>query len=122
MKKLIAIILVFFSLYSHAYENEKAEMLAGAIVIIGDWATTRDMSHRYSEGYSERGFLITSIYGTHPKTRQIDLYFIGRLAVHYAMHKSNLSDDNKKIYYYITLADHGYAIANNLSIGLKIKF
>jgi hypothetical protein len=80
------------------------------------------MTQRYDEGFVEKGPIASKIIGSRPSTREVDLYFITRLALHYAVYKSDLSDSNKSIYYYFTIADHGSAIVNNLSIGLKIKF
>lgn len=122
MKTLIAALLLCLTSFAHAFETKDAEMLAGAIIIAGDWATTRDMSKRYNEGFYEKGLVLSSIYGKHPSSSQVDLYFAARLLVHYAVHKSSLSDDTKRIYYYITIADHGSALKNNLSIGLKVRF
>lgn len=120
MKLLVLSFLLAISFKCSAQRND--EMWAGAAMIVGDWSTTHNMTQRYNEGFYEKGLIASKIIGNRPSTREVDLYFITRLAIHYAIYKSDLSDSNKRIYYYITVADHGYAMANNLSIGLKIKF
>ena len=121
MKKLIALFL--FSLCTVCSAGEKEEAIAGALMIAGDWLTTRDMSHRYNEGYYETGPVVKALFGNKPSTTQVDVYFAARLLLHYALYNTDiLSTNNKRIYYYITIADHGSALANNISIGLKLKF
>ena len=122
MKKLIVLALLCLSSFVHAFERQDIEATTGALLIVGDWATTRNMSKRYNEGYYETGVLLNTVYGRRPSTNQVDLFFALRLLTHYAIYKSDLSPDTKSIYYYLTIGDHGYAFGNNLSIGLKVRF
>jgi hypothetical protein len=120
MKSLILLFLLAISFQCNAENNE--EMWLGAALIVTDWSTTRNMASRYNEGFIEEGPVLNMLFGNRPSKKEINLYFITRLAIHYAIYKSDLSDSKKEIYYYLTIADHGFMTANNLSIGLKIKF
>jgi hypothetical protein len=101
---------------------EKEEKILTTALIMTDWATTRNMSRRYDEHFYERGIIAKHIIGRHPSTKHVDLYFVFRLAAHYAAINYIESSEYRKYYYYLTIIDHGYATANNLNIGLKIKF
>lgn len=123
MKKLLFSLLFCIALSALAQNSEKEERLITAFVIITDWATTRDMSKRYDEGYYETGYVLTKMYGIYPKTNQVDSYFLARLFLHYFISNADfLTYNQRKMYYTLTLFDHGNATVKNLSIGLKIAF
>lgn len=130
MKKvLLALVISAFSLSSHAGYNDwkdedKKLFIASNMAIALDWATTRDMSKRYNEGYREVGPIVKAIGGEQPKTSTVDLYFIARLAANYFI--TDYLNDNysqyKKPYLYITTITHAGAGINNIGIGLKVNF
>ena len=117
---LLSIILLFTS---HAYaqwstwtDDEQRMFVASNIAIVADWATTRDISRRYDEGYYETNLFI----GPYPSRDLVDLYFIGLLVSNYY-----LADyTNKYRFYYLTFrtATHGHAAINNVNIGIRLRF
>ena len=125
MKLIFLCIFIFVSttISCFATSIEYQEKVSTTFLIVTDWATTRNMSKRYNEGYRETGYVMTKLYGTQPSTREVDTYFVGRLLLHYFISNTKtLSYDQRKIYYTFTFFDHGSAVVNNLSIGLKINF
>ena len=96
--------------------DEQRMFVASSIAITADWATTRDISQRYDEGYYEKNIAL----GPYPSKDRVDLYFIGLLVSNYYL--ADYSD--KYRFYYLTLrtATHGYAAVNNVNIGLRIRF
>lgn len=120
MKSLMLLFLLTIAFQCSAQKNEA--MWQGAALIITDWSTTRNMTYRYNEDFFEKGLIASKVIGNKPTREKVDLYFITRLAIHYAVYKSDLSSSDKHTYYYVTIADHGSATINNLTIGLKMKF
>lgn len=117
--------MALFSLSSHAGYNDwkdedKKLFIASNMAIALDWATTRDMSKRYNEGYREVGPIVKAIGGEQPKTSTVDLYFIARLAANYLL--ADYLTEYKKPYLIMTTVTHTAAGVNNLSIGLKVNF
>jgi hypothetical protein len=125
MKTIFLCIFIFVNvtISCFATNTEYEEKVSTTFLIVTDWATTRNMSKRYNEGYRETGYVMTKLYGSHPSTQEVDTYFVGRLLLHYFISNTKaLSYGQRKIYYTLTFFDHGSAVVNNLSIGLKLKF
>jgi hypothetical protein len=97
--------------------EQKGWYAAGVIFIVTDWATTRDLSRRYHEGYHE----VNPILGRQPSTRQVDQYFALSLLTHYLI-ADHLSSKNRTIYLKVVTVGQAAVTAHNLNIGLKIKF
>lgn len=121
IKKLLATALVCFSTVSLADNRtwtteEKAWLGTAAAFTVADWATTRDLSRRYNEGYHENN----PILGKHPSTGRVDLYFISAGLIGYAI-ADNL-DQNRKLFLQGWTAVGIFYVNRNLNIGLKMKF
>ena len=117
---LISILLLFtsneYAQWSTWADNEQRMFVASNIAIVADWATTRDISKRYHEGYYEKNMIL----GPYPSKDRVDLYFIGLLVSNYY-----LADyTNKYPFYYLTFrtATHGHAAINNVNIGIRLRF
>ena len=96
--------------------EEKAWLGTAAAVTVADWATTRDLSRRYNEGYYENN----PILGKHPSTGRVDLYFVSAGLLGYAI-ADNL-DENRKLFLQAWTAVEIFYTNRNLGIGLKMKF
>jgi hypothetical protein len=121
IKKLLAATLVLFSATSMADNRawtgeEKAWLGTAAAATVADWATTRDLSRRYSEGYYENN----PILGKNPSTGRVDLYFVTAGLLGYVV-ADNL-DQNRKLFLQGWTAVEILYTNRNLNIGLKMKF
>lgn len=126
MKKiLLAVLFGIFSIPSYAdyadwSDTDKKLFIASNVAIGLDWATTRDMSKRYNEGFYEKGPILKAIGGSHPSTSTVDKYFIGRLVANYLL--ADYFKEYRSVYLIITTADHGVAGIKNTQIGLRASF
>ena len=96
--------------------EEKAWLGTAAAFTVTDWATTRDLSRRYNEGYYENN----PILGKRPSTGRVDLYFISAGLLGYTI-ADNL-DQNRKLFLQAWTAVEIFYTNRNLGIGLKMKF
>jgi hypothetical protein len=96
--------------------EEKAWLGTAAAFTVADWATTRDLSRRYREGYYENN----PILGKHPSTDRVDLYFVSAGLIGYAI-ADNL-DQNRKTFLQAWTAVEIFYTNRNLNLGLKMKF
>ena len=122
MKLFVCILLMFStSTVSAAWQDWSQEQqrwyVASNIDLLADWATTRDLSRRYDEGYYERNVLL----GRRPSTSTVDLYFVTGLIAHYFI-TDWVRDSNRTMYLKIVTAVEAGAAANNISIGLRLRF
>ena len=122
MKSIVCWLVLLFCTPSFATGSEwtaeqKSWYVASNILLLADWATTRDMTRRYDEGYYERNLIL----GRRPSTRQVDLYFVTYLVGHYFL-TDYLQGRNREIYLYTVTGIEGIAVSNNLNIGLKLRF
>jgi len=97
--------------------DTQALFVASTVAIGADWATTRNMTRRYDEGYYE----LNPILGRHPSTAQVDAYMIGMLVSNYFI--TDWLPQQYRIFYlgWRTIT-HGSAAHNNMSIGLRLQF
>jgi hypothetical protein len=121
IKKILATALVLFSTITLADNRawtgeEKAWLGTAAAFTVADWATTRDLSRRYNEGYYENN----PVLGKHPSTGRVDLYFVSAGLIGYAI-ADNL-DQNRKTFLQAWTAVEIFYVNRNLNIGLKMKF
>ena len=121
IKKILAVTLVLFSTATLADNRtwtgeEKAWLGTAAAFTVADWATTRNLTRRYNEGYYENN----PILGKHPSTGRVDLYFVTAGLLGYAI-ADNL-DQNRKLFLQGWTAVEIFYVNRNLNLGLKMKF
>jgi hypothetical protein len=121
IKKILVTALVLFSTAVVAdnrtwTSEEKAWLGTAAAFTVTDWATTRDLSRRYNEGYYENN----PILGKHPSTGRVDLYFVTAGAIGYLI-ADNL-DQNRTTFLQMWTGVSLFYTNRNLNIGLKMKF
>ena len=118
MKKLLVSILMLFCCQANAEwtVDEDRMFIASNIAIVADWATTRNMSQRYDEGYYEKN----NILGPYPSRDRVDIYFIGLLATNYYV--ADYFGKYKIYYFAYRTVEHGSAAVNNVNIGLRLHF
>ena len=95
----------------------KTMFVASSIAITADWATTRDMTGRYDEGYYE----LNPILGSYPTRTEVDLYMIGMLVTNYFI-TDWLPKEHRIFYLGVRTITHGSAAHNNAQIGLRLRF
>ena len=116
-------IILFLCLFANSISAEewnkdkKALFIASNIAIIADWATTTNLTGRYSEGYYETN----KILGKTPNKEAVHLYMIARLISNYYL-TEHLPKGWDLTYLGWTTFVHGSAAIHNHSIGLKYKF
>ena len=116
----ILLSLLFLHLPANAQEwdnNKKTMFVISNIAIVADWATTTNLSSRYSEGYYEKN----KILGRTPNKEAVHMYFVARIVTNYLLAK-HLYKDWDIAYLGWTTVVHGSAAATNIGIGLKFKF
>jgi hypothetical protein len=121
IKKILATALICFSTLTWANNRdwtgeEKAWLGTAVAFTVTDWATTRDLSRRYNEGYYENN----PILGKHPSTGRVDLYFISAGLIGYTI-ADNL-DQNRTTFLQMWTTVGIFYTNRNLNIGLKMKF
>ena len=121
IKKILAATLVVFSTAviadNRAWTGEEKAWLGTAVAFtVADWATTRDLSRRYNEGYYENN----PVLGKHPSTGRVDLYFVTAGLIGYTI-ADNL-DQHRTTFLQAWTAVEIYYTNRNLNIGLKMKF
>jgi hypothetical protein len=77
MKSVIIILLLTISISIQAEPNnwtdkEKIWGATAGALLLADWSTTQNMTHRYNESYYERNPLL----GPHPTSAQVNLHFL----------------------------------------------
>ena len=120
MKKLLLAFLLipnFCWAWSDWTQEHKNWFVAANIATVGDWATTRNMTRRYSEGYWERNPLL----GRQPSTQRVDLYFASWMITNYFIADS-FQGKNRTIYLQIVTGVESAMVINNLGIGLRLEF
>ena len=121
MKMLLGIILILLSLHVHAGSQEwtTEEQLWGAttgVLLLGDWATTNNMTHRYNENYHEYNPLL----GKHPTANTVNLYFLTVTPIVF-LAADSFGAYRKEILQ-ATSAVELIMVGNNLRIGLHFQF
>jgi len=121
MRALLLSLLLLVPSAAWAWEDwdleTKTMFVASSIAITADWATTRNMTHRYDEGYRE----LNPILGDYPSTSQVDAYMIGMLVTNYFI-TDWLPKEHRIFYLSYRTVTHGAAAHNNMQIGLHLKF
>ena len=121
---LLSLYLISTSLQVQAQEPEpwsdrsKFWAATSAIALANDWATTRDMTQRYNEGYYE----VNPVIGRNPSANRVDLHFLIAIPVVYLI-ADNLETDLARTRWLelVTLVEASVSL-NNLRIGLRWGF
>jgi hypothetical protein len=117
---LTVILFLFFNIASAEprewTNNEKVWGATAGVLLLGDWATTRNMTHRYNEGYYERNPLL----GTQPTANRVNLYFLTVTPVVFLA--ADYFGDYRKEILQATSVIELIMVGNNLRIGLHFQF
>ena len=62
-------------------DEEKNWFIASNVFLVTDWATTRNISKRYHEGYHEKNKFL----GKYPSTERVNRHFVSALILNYLM-------------------------------------
>jgi hypothetical protein len=121
MKLLIGTILILLSLVAHAESREWSteEKVWGAttgMLLLGDWATTKNMTHRYDENYHENNPLL----GRRPTVNRVNLYFLTVTPIVFLA--ADYFGDYRKEILQATSVIELIMVGNNLRIGLHFQF
>ena len=121
IKKTLVAVLALFSTVTwadnRAWTGEEKAWLGTAVAFtITDWATTRDLSRRYNEGYYETN----PVLGRHPSTDRVDLHFISAGLAGYFL--ADYLDEWRLPWLRIWTTAEIYYTNRNLNLGLNIKF
>lgn len=121
MNKLLALVLVLFSTLTWAdnrswSDEEKAWGYTALALTVADWAQTRDLTRRYSEGYYERN----PVLGKYPSQGRVDTHFvIGGLLTY--LIADNLDEYRKPFLQTMSVIEL-ICVGNNIGLGLKVRF
>ena len=96
--------------------EEQAWGWAAGAMLVGDWLTTRNMTHRYHEGYYERNPFL----GSHPTTAQVNRHFMISVPLIFLV-ADNWESQRKNWLIGVTVLEAAM-VANNLRIGLRIQY
>jgi hypothetical protein len=121
IKKILATALLLFSTATVADNRswtgeEKAWLGTAVAFTVTDWATTRDLSRRYNEGYYETN----PVLGRQPSTDRVDLYFVSAGIAGYFL--ADYLDEWRLPWLRAWTTAGIYYTNRNLNIGLKMKF
>jgi hypothetical protein len=120
MKKLIlAVLCCAFGNLALAQDWTNEEKVWGAtagVLLLGDWATTNNMTHRYNEGYYEHN----PVLGSHPTANTVNLYFLIAAPTVYLL--ADQIPEYRKEILQATSAVELIMIGNNLRLGLRFQF
>lgn len=121
MKYLILIIFLIYSSFCNAQTKEwtdtdKILFTASTVALTLDWASTRNMTRRYNEGYEERNIIL----GKHPSRTRIDLHFMFFIPLNYFI--ADYAGENRPYYLTAITLVELMAIQNNKRVGLHFTF
>jgi len=97
-------------------DNEKSWSAVDGVLLLSDWATTHNMTHRYNEGYYEHN----PILGSHPTAAQLNLHFLVAVPLIY-LAADQVPEYRKEILEAVGAVEL-IVVANNLRIGLHFQF
>ena len=87
---------------------------------LADWATTRDMTKRYDEGFHEKGLFPKMLFGSQPTTKQIDGYFI--VAIPTVLFAADRLPQHRKLILTAAIVTEAIVVRNNRKLGLSFQF
>ena len=119
--KFFLLVCLLLSSVAHAESREwsSEEKLWGAtagVLLLSDWATTNNMTHRYNQGYYERNPLL----GPHPTAAQVNLHFLIATPLIY-LATDQIPEYRKEILQAVSAVEL-IAVGNNLRLGLHFQF
>jgi hypothetical protein len=120
VKKILSVLLWLPSAvwaWSDWTREQQNWFVAANAAMLGDWATTRNMTRRYSEGYWERNLIL----GRHPTAQRVDLHFATAMIANYFI-ADYFQGRNRTLYLQVVTGVESVMILNNLSIGLRLEF
>jgi len=121
VKKLAVLLMLLFSIHAQAQTREwtDEEKAWGAItgtLLLADWSTSQNMSHRYNEGYYERNLIL----GRHPSSNAISLHFL--VATPLIFLAADQFPEYRKTILQATSLVELIVVSNNLRLGLHFQF
>ena len=121
MKTLLGIILIVLSVnvYAESKEWTSEEKIWGAttgVLLLGDWTTTHNMTHRYNENYYETNPLL----GHRPTANRVNLYFLTVTPIVFLA--ADYFGAYRKEILQATSAVELIMVGNNLRSGLHFQF
>ena len=99
-------------------DRSKLWAATSAIALANDWATTRDMTQRYNEGYHE----LNPILGRYPSRDRVDLHFLIAIPAVYLIADNIESDLARTRWLQLVTLIEGTVSLNNIRIGLRFGF
>ena len=99
-------------------EADTKRQIYFTVAALGDYTTTRNMTHRYDEGFYESW---TGVFGSHPTTRQVDTFFILWIPGHFLI-AQKLNPEWRPAWQWGGAIAHTLATIHNRQIGLKLEF
>jgi hypothetical protein len=125
IKIIILLVLLFFYVEAMAddrpwTQKEIALATASTSLYLMDWATTKDMTRRYDEGFYERGPLVKMMFGNRPTAKQIDSYFALVIPGHLLL--ADKFPEHRQFILNAVIAVELLTVINNRSVGLNFKF
>ena len=122
MKLLLGIflsVLLSSPVYAESREWTSEEKLWGTatgVLLLSDWSTSQNMSHRYNENYYEKNPLL----GQHPTANAINLHFLIATPLIF-LAADQIPEYRKEILQAVSLIEL-VTVGNNLRLGLHFQF
>jgi len=102
---------------TRSWTNEETAWGAVAgTLLLADWSTTQNMTHRYGQSYYERNPLL----GPHPTASQVSLHFLIAVPTVY-LSADQFPEYRKEILQAVSAVEL-IAVGNNLRLGLHFQF
>jgi hypothetical protein len=125
MKKLLLSLLLLISTSALAEDRPwtQKEIALGTLstsLYLMDWATTKDMTRRYDEGFHERGPFVKAFFGDRPTGKQVDAYFAVVIPGHLML--ADKFPEHRQFFLKMVIAVELLTVINNRSVGLHFKF
>ena len=117
MKPLYAMLLCFSVAHADDWTTQDTiRQVALQTVIAADWMQTRQIAKHPDSWYETNAML-----GDHPSVAQVNQYFIASSLVAYGIARA-LPGKWRAPYQYIYIGYEGNFVANNLRLGIRVKF
>lgn len=120
MKKYILLTFLTFSTSTYAFELPSDDTLytVGTLMIVADWAQTKQIS-RNPDRWDE----INPILGEEPHPDRVDAYFAIATIGYNVVGRKFVNTPTKKVLYHGSIMlMQGWALTNNVSLGVRMKF
>jgi len=120
---LLSLLLISTSVLAEDRRWTQKEIALGTLstsLYLMDWATTKDMTRRYDEGFHERGPLVKELFGDRPTGKQIDAYFAVVIPGHLIL--ADKFPEHRQFILKTAIAVELLTVINNRSVGLHFRF